>query len=223
MLPSSRREARERGLPHYEGKPCQHGHGTKRFTANTKCVVCAKKEGAAYHAANRSRIAEAHQKWLAKNGDKRRLQMSVRYRKKKKEIREKEKVRYQKNRERILRRAAKYRAEHQQEIRQAARSRYLENKAIYALYSKVRKMRARTAAGSFKPRDLLKILQHQKNRCAYCRVSLRGIEKHIDHIIPIFGGGTNHPRNLQYLCKPCNLKKGAKDPLVFARSIGRLL
>jgi site-specific DNA-cytosine methylase len=35
--------------------------------------------------------------------------------------------------------------------------------------------------------------------------------------------GANWPRNLQWLCAPCNLSKGARDPIVFSKSIGRLL
>jgi len=33
----------------------------------------------------------------------------------------------------------------------------------------------------------------------------------------------NDRTNLQILCKPCNLKKNAKDPIRFAQEIGLLL
>jgi 5-methylcytosine-specific restriction endonuclease McrA len=36
-------------------------------------------------------------------------------------------------------------------------------------------------------------------------------------------GGANDPKNLQLAHPRCNIRKKAKDPLVFARELGRLL
>jgi hypothetical protein len=35
-------------------------------------------------------------------------------------------------------------------------------------------------------------------------------ELHVDHVIPIAAGGRNEEDNLQILCRPCNLRKGAR-------------
>jgi 5-methylcytosine-specific restriction endonuclease McrA len=81
----------------------------------------------------------------------------------------------------------------------------------------------RYSLASFKAEDLETILLMQNYRCAVCRTSLRRKKKHVDHIIPIARGGSNDRSNLQYLCVRCNIEKGAKDPIVFMRELGRLL
>lgn len=48
-------------------------------------------------------------------------------------------------------------------------------------------------------------------QCCQCGLAediAAGVRLEIDHIIPIRGGGTNSPDNLQTLCRPCNLAKG---------------
>jgi 5-methylcytosine-specific restriction endonuclease McrA len=61
-----------------------------------------------------------------------------------------------------------------------------------------------------------------RGRCAYCR-ELVGDEPHIDHIVPRARGGSNARSNLQLTCPPCNMAKGARDPIEFAQSIGLLV
>ena len=86
-----------------------------------------------------------------------------------------------------------------------------------------RRARAREAGGSHTAADLADILKAQGNRCAYCRADLRKTKKHVDHIKPLAGGGSNGRANLQYLCQPCNQAKNRKDPIDYAQSIGLLL
>lgn len=78
------------------------------------------------------------------------------------------------------------------------------------------------AEGTHTADDLIAIRSQQRGRCAYCRVKL-GRGAHLDHIVPLARGGTNWPRNLQWLCEPCNLSKGGKDPIEFIQARGRLL
>lgn len=46
------------------------------------------------------------------------------------------------------------------------------------------------------------------HRCVCCRK--KGLKLEPDHIDPIDKGGTHHISNIQPLCKPCNMKKGAR-------------
>lgn len=78
--------------------------------------------------------------------------------------------------------------------------------------------------GSHTEADLVEILAKQNNRCVYCDADFREVAKQKDHIIPIvprpgYRRGTNDKSNIQFLCKPCNKRKGSKDPDVFAREL----
>lgn len=80
----------------------------------------------------------------------------------------------------------------------------------------------RRAPGTFTIVDLHNIWMQQKGRCAYCHRGLRE-DYTIDHIVAVANGGTNDPSNLQLTCPDCNSDKGAKDPIFYAKEIGRLL
>lgn len=55
------------------------------------------------------------------------------------------------------------------------------------------------------------VLVRDDFRCRACGYSVeQGAHLHIDHIIPISGGGLTEFRNLQALCSGCNLGKGAR-------------
>lgn len=57
-------------------------------------------------------------------------------------------------------------------------------------------------------RDLCRLKWRQGNECAICTVI--PISYHLDHIIPLSRGGTHGIGNLQWLCPPCNMRKGKK-------------
>jgi 5-methylcytosine-specific restriction endonuclease McrA len=85
-----------------------------------------------------------------------------------------------------------------------------------------RQARKRGAEGSHTANDISAIRKAQKDRCAYCKVKLRGLGD-IDHIVALSNGGTNWPSNLQLACPSCNRRKRAKCPQKFARELGMLL
>lgn len=117
------------------------------------------------------------------------------------------------------------------EYREANRA---ELKAYYArwqkenkdrVYASIHKRRAlkKKSNGAHTAADITEILKAQQHLCPYCTVSLKRIKRHIDHILPLKLGGSNNKDNIQILCVPCNLSKGAKHPNDFARSLGLLL
>ena len=88
--------------------------------------------------------------------------------------------------------------------------------------SRNRRAAKRKSEGHHTAADIARIMEQQRGRCAYCPRSIRK-SRHVDHIKPLSKGGSNWPRNIQLTCGPCNLKKNAKDPIEFARSIGKLI
>lgn len=85
-----------------------------------------------------------------------------------------------------------------------------------------KKARRKGAEGKHTKEDIIRIGESQRWRCAWCRTPTKQ-NYHVDHIISLAKGGTNWPRNLVISCGPCNMKKKTKDPILFARSLGKLL
>lgn len=49
-------------------------------------------------------------------------------------------------------------------------------------------------------------LEDQRGKCFYCSVAI-GMDAHLDHVLPIYYGGTNSIHNLVGACRDCNLLK----------------
>ena len=101
---------------------------------------------------------------------------------------------------------------------------YTSQSALSILAAARAKRRARlvNSGGSFSAKDIENLYTAQKGRCVYCRERL-GNRYHRDHIVPLKLGGDNSIYNIQLLCAECNLKKGSKDPVDWAQSIGMVL
>jgi 5-methylcytosine-specific restriction endonuclease McrA len=68
---------------------------------------------------------------------------------------------------------------------------------------------------------LIKWKAAQPKACYWCGVRCARAY-HVDHYIPLSRGGLHEISNLVIACPRCNLTKNAKDPLEFAREVGRL-
>jgi 5-methylcytosine-specific restriction endonuclease McrA len=201
-------EARAKGLKRYfTGKPCKRGHLAQRNVSAKKCFHCQRlderKRPPEYVAAKRATAA----KWQKNNAEKRLEQGRNWYAKHTKEIRTKKRSIYKANPERGRGYAAKWRANNPEKVRAQESN---------------RRARKRSAEGRHTAAETAEIRHAQKGRCAYCKTKLGG-GGHLDHIVPLAKGGSNWPSNLQWLCRPCNLRKNDKDPIDFAKQIGMLL
>lgn len=121
---------------------------------------------------------------------------------------------------------ARYRERNKEAIKLRAAAYRLENPDYFLAAGRNRRARLKGAEGSHSKSDVLRILKLQKSKCATCSEKLVASGKgkyHVDHIYPLACGGSNDAGNLQMLCPKCNLKKNAKDPIVWQQIHGKLL
>ena len=141
------------------------------------------------------------------------------------------------NREEILDRGAKSRASRKEEIRVSSADYYQRNKAVIDAknlayfhanpsatrsYHQNRRARVASAHGALSTDLLVKLRVLQKNRCANCGTDCASTGE-LDHITPLFLGGSNTDENIQLLCRGCNRRKHTKDPIEWAQQNGRLV
>lgn len=204
----SRSDAVKAGLRFYfTGKPCKHGHISERHIASYNCAECeslrpAPKYNAEANKIRKKRFREKRRKLLepiraaqkaerdATRSERRKASALKWYYKNIEYSRET----YEKNKE---------------QIKARRRARSSENLEIRRAENQRRRARKRNAEGHFTAKDVTMILAAQGGACPGCMSSI-ALSYHVDHIVPLSRGGSNWPSNIQLLCEPCNLRKGAR-------------
>lgn len=243
----SRSEAKSQGFKFYfTGKPCKSGHVSQRYTANCNCRGCKESEefklagieyrstrkdkqmkyNTNYYAANKDLIAETSRKWRGKN------QQSIIDRRKayrasnKEAINQKVRDWREKNPDytppNLEVYQEKWYEENKERLVSVRKAHFQNNRGMYRANRLNRIAREKDADGIHCAKDIEKILLDQGHRCANCKVCVRVIGYHVDHIQPLSKGGSNWPSNLQILCATCNLKKSNKDPAEWSVKNSRL-
>ena len=141
------------------------------------------------------------------------------------------------NRENELARHAEYRAQNKEKIRASSADYYQRNKGECAARARAwwaanpeAKRRASAARrsrggtiGKLSRGIVQKLQVLQRHKCASCAQCIRTRPFELDHIVPLALGGRNEDHNIQLLCKTCNRRKHAKEPIAWAQINGRLL
>jgi 5-methylcytosine-specific restriction endonuclease McrA len=206
------------------------------------CRTCYNKQCSAWNKKNHERMRANQKRWLAENRDrwnaylkqwreatratsgaKRRAWRVTIYRQREREL---ERVRYWADVEKSRkRRRDRSRVAYHADIeatRAKQRARYAQRADYYKALVHWYRVRHLGGTGRYEAADIFAIYRAQRGRCAYCPKRL-GKFYCVDHIEAASKGGSNDRRNLQLTCRSCNSRKGAKDPIVFAQSLGRLL
>lgn len=192
----SRKDAINNCLPHYfTGVPCKRGHIDIRSTKYKTCYSC-----------SRERTAEFNKR----NPEKKRA-WDARYAENNKEaVAEIKKRHYLKNAELIKNRVKQWAIDNKERAQQS-----------WNAATRAYRARKRNSSGSHNRKDISKLFELQRGKCACCKSLLNAF--HVDHVVPLKKCGSNDFYNLQLLCPACNARKGAKDPVSFMQENGFLI
>lgn len=183
----TRHEAKIAGHSTYLGNPCRHAHSGERYASDGKCTECAKL---------RSKLYRSRYPMRQRTPEKARVD-NARY--------------YAANRERLLLERADRRYFDRAHIRELDANWHKRNTIQTAVKRENRRARLRGAEGSHTAAEIKSLYEQQGGRCRCCDASLSN-GYHSDHVVPLARGGSNWIVNIQLLCPPCNLSKGAKMP-----------
>lgn len=155
----------------------------------------------------------------------------------------KERARYVRDREKRIALVRKYRTENAEKVRAAAAARRDQNAELIAqqrrqsylrhrdrriaeacayqrdnphIVARTRNRRRSAEQALITERDLRRLLQRHRGRCAYCDIKLlpwgREHENSLqwDHVLPLFRGGRDSIGNLAPSCRFCNHSKNRK-------------
>lgn len=185
-------------------RPCHKERHRKHREANPEKVAEQKRE---YYQGNRDRIAEQKREYYEANREK---------------VAERNRKHYEANREKELEYQRKYREANREKIAERDRKWHKANPEKRKAHHHNRKAKIKGNGGKLSSDIVQKIMILQKGKCACCGASLEN-GYHLDHVMPLALGGTNTDDNVQLLTPKCNMSKGAKHPVDYMRSKGKLI
>ena len=192
------------------------------MVSSRTCIACQRDRTAEWRKESAEHMADYKKRYSAENWDAIYATMKAWKVKNPDKVKRSKDAEYRRNKVKRLASMKVWRAANLNKIKAAESAKRAANPDRYRAYKRNYKIRKRRAPGSHTGEDIQMLLKAQSGKCAYCRVKL-GKKYHVDHIVALSKGGANDRTNLQILCARCNQTKSAKDPIVFAQSLGMLL
>jgi 5-methylcytosine-specific restriction endonuclease McrA len=221
LIARSRAEAFRYDLPYYfTGKPCVRFHLAPRHRRG-ECVQCEIERSREWHTANPEKAKEKDRRWRAKNPDKIRAKSARRRSPENLEsTKAKCRARYQISKDKMIASMRKWREANRDKAKAATEDWMARNPEKVRANVRRRRARKNGAVDHCTAEEITALRAKVGHKCAWCGKIGKTT---VDHIKPLSKGGSDSIRNIQFLCRPCNSMKGAKDPIEFARYAGRLL
>lgn len=236
-----RAAARSLGLKRFfTGEPCRNGHVAERATNNGACLACVKEAKERFadrngrqfrrnHGEPERKAAQADGLLRYSTGSPcRNGHLAERYTSTGKCVvceGEKQKRYYDRDPVHRYAQTLASRRRNRQPTRDATKRWQKKNPERHQLIARAshqaRRARSLEAEGTVTTEDFAFLFEKQKGKCAYCGKKAKKME--IDHIHPLLTHRSHRRKNLQLLCRLCNRRKGAKDPISFAQELGLLL
>jgi len=166
------------------------------YSKNSEHIIAA---AIAWKIANPERARATYQAWFEGNPEKARS-ASRRWRKN--------------NPDKVRELYANWVASNQERIRELRKRWHTEHPEYRRLRYNV------TSNSSFTFDQWLELLVEFNHQCAYCGRS--GVPLTMDHRVAIVNGGLHTKANIVPACRPCNSKKGSKDPSLFEIVVKRV-
>jgi hypothetical protein len=222
LLPLSRQDATESGEKFYfTGKPCKHGHTSKRRTSTGVCTECKKIES------NSEKSKEARRERRIENRDRINAKKREYYLKNAESERMRDRERYIKNRMTKIEYQRRYSIENRELVLESKRNYHYEKMESCAIYRSAKRIRSLiyVSLGVKKSEKTEEILgckisefkEHLERQFTKGMSWERFKEIHIDHIIPLSSAETeedvialNHYTNLRPLWAKDNLSKSSR-------------
>ena len=210
---------------YFNGNPCLRGHVAPRAASSRNCTDCMYEDGIRRRTSPETaeETREYHRQYRRQ-----RIAIDPEFAERSREHGRKSDAKPERRQKQNARK--KWRLANDNEFRERTNALGRESKKAWKKanresvnsHTRTRRARSKGAEGAHTADDIKQIHEKQNFKCAECGASTKK-KKHVDHIMPLALGGSNWPSNLQILCPFCNDSKGAKHPIDFANTKGRLL
>lgn len=114
---------------------------------------------------------------------------------------------YENHKEQCIERSRQWRIDNKTRASETKRIYHESHMEEHRVNWHIRKARKTNAHGSLSVSDMHTLSSILGDACLCCGWPV----SQIDHIVPLARGGTNHPTNIQPLCRRCNSSKGARN------------